>query len=793
MSPRTRARNRLRLVTLAPALALLVGAGGSAFANNLQRDAAITERTERFRTDSDDLVRRIEAEIDRSWRLAETIPANATQPDGRRSTSAEFDTFTASLVLNSRFPGTFGIAWADSVPKTALGRFLADPSVPVSKLTDLAPAESADLAAVVTYAGPEANMSIARGVDARLFDEIATALDSSVATAADTVSAPLALPLRAGPDRDTPPVVVFLIHPVFSGEVPTQTMQRVASVKGWAAVVLDTVPFVEAAAGPLGQRYSLRITDVGAGDAPVGDRTIEPEIGGQQRTVERQVQGRTWRFEVAEGAGIKYGDAEPSNWLLWTGLAITAGAFIIVSLLARAEQRAQRRVSRVVAELEFRASHDSLTGLANRTELHERLDRELRTKSASLTVGVLYLDLDRFKLINDSLGHAAGDRLLIDMATRLRAVCSDDDLVARLGGDEFVVMTRCSGRGDVERLATSIDAALEEPFDVASQEHFARASIGIAIAGPDSTADSLLQQADAAMYAAKYGERRRVASFTPDLLARADDRLLLINDLRRAIDGEQFTLGYQPVIRVSSGEAVGYEALVRWQHPDRGVLLPGVFLPIALDTGMIAEIDQWVRRAAFAEAARWTAGADGAASVPGTPPWIAVNVSARELGDEHFAENTLDAIRAVRLDPQRVVLEVTETDLARDRDMATLQLNELREQGVSVAVDDFGTGYSGLGNLRALPVDILKIDRSLIERSPDDPADRAVLRAVVELGRALGLRIVAEGIETGDQLRVLTELGCHLAQGWYFGMEVSAAEPAIAGMRGAPLTTTVTR
>jgi len=779
----TRAAKRLRLVTLAPALLLLAGVGASLVANHLQREATVHQRSDRFIAESTELADNVVGELDRYDRLATFLTAGVQLPDGTRTTTEKFSTYADTLILDSRFPGTFGVAWADSVPKARIQQFLADPSVPTAQLPELAPNEDHANAAIVTFAEPDSTMSIARGVDARLFPPIANTLDASAAAGSDTLSVPFALPLENGPDRDTPPVLTFLMHPIYPGARPDDPVSRSAAVTAWTTVALNTEPFIQHASASLGLRYVLSIHDDGVdlaangSDGRISDNHLSPSPGGQSTSITREVYGRHWRFEVAEATGIRYGDAEPSNWLLWMGLGITGAGFLIVLILTRAEHLAQRRVRRATTELAHRATHDSLTGLVNRAELRDVLQQAIEDNDAQSVPAVLFLDLDRFKLINDSHGHSAGDHLLIDVAARLRAAVAPTDVVARIGGDEFVIMTRCARRSDAERLAAVVEEALSAPFDVAGLEHFARASIGIATATLDSSADSLLRYADAAMYAAKHGERRRVASFTPDLLSRSDDRLMTINDLRRAIDGEQFVLAYQPVVQVNTGATVGFEALIRWAHPDRGLLLPGAFLPIATDAGLITEIDQWVRRTAAAQAACW--------SVVPDAPWVSVNVSARELGDEAFAQSTLQIIDDAGLDPHHLVIEITETDLARDRQLATRQLLDLRDVGIRIAVDDFGTGYSGFGNLRSLPADILKFDRSLVSPAPGDAADRAILRAVIDVGHALGLGMIAEGVETAAQLTVLREMGCQLAQGWFFGREMDAATAAEAVFRAA--------
>lgn len=510
-----RATKRLRLVTLAPLVLLVVGVGVSLVANQTQRDSTVRQRSDRFDTESGQLADSVASEVDRYDRLATNLTVGVQLPNGMRTTAAQFSTYADSLVLDSRFPGTFGIAWADSVPKAGVQQFLADPSVPTAQLPEFAPGEVHDTAAIVTFAEPDSTMSIARGVDGRLFPPIAAVLDAPASSGSDAVSVPFALPLQNGPDRDTPPIVTFLMHPVYGGVTPDDPTARMAAISAWTTVALNTQPFMEHAAGSLGTRYVMSVHDStdpvqqDAADMVLSDNGLTKLDGGQARTITREVYGRMWSFDIAEVAGIRYGDAAPSNWLLWMGLGITAAGFLIVLILTRAEHVAQRRVRRATTELAHRATHDSLTGLVNRAELRDAIQRAIEGSHTQMVPAVLFLDLDRFKLINDSHGHSAGDQLLIDVADRLTNAVGPTDLVARIGGDEFVILTHCGRRADAEQLAAVVEEALSEPFNVAGQEHFARASIGIATATLDSDADALLRYADAAMYAAKHGERRR--------------------------------------------------------------------------------------------------------------------------------------------------------------------------------------------------------------------------------------------------------------------------------------------
>ncbi len=750
-----------------PLVVAVAGVGASFALHRISADNARNAAEERFDADADAMASSVLDVLAGYEKLnASTAEATAT-PDDRRVTAEEFTFYVDSLILPTRFPAVFGVGLAEAVPRAQLDTFLADPSVPPARVTDLGPEESEGVSAVVTYGGPETNMAIARGIDAMRFPQIADALNRAWATGDPMLSAPLDLPLRVGPGRDDPPTLLFLADPIYAPmTVPLSEGADIRPIEAWAAVVIDAANLPDVTSVAVGSRYAMTIEDVGAGaEGLVASNNLTPAPGGRSTAIERDVFGRRWRFTIQEADGVVYGDPVPNDALLAAGLAATAVVFAVVTLLTWSERRAQRRVERATAELAIRAATDELTGLANRAQLRVHINDLLRAEgSVSRSVAVLYLDLDRFKLVNDSLGHAAGDELLREVAARLLEACSEDHVVARLGGDEFVVVVPAGDLSEAQAVAERVRDALSHPFMVGSEELFVQVSIGIALADAATDADAVLQRADAAMYAAKDAEAGGIALFSPSLLAQAEERLALARDLRHAMDQHQFRLAFQQINRLDSGEVVGFEALIRWHHPSRGDLLPGAFLPTAKETGLIDEIDAWVR----GEAVRTFSGWENDALV-------SVNVSARDLEVPGFSEGVLEELRSHELDPRRLVLEITETDLAADPVEANRVLRDLRATGVRVAVDDFGTGYSGLSNLRSLPADLLKVDRSLVAAAPLSPEDRAVLRVIIELGHALGLEIVAEGVETERHMRVLMELGCDMAQGWFFGQEVDAA------------------
>jgi diguanylate cyclase (GGDEF)-like protein/PAS domain S-box-containing protein len=415
-------------------------------------------------------------------------------------------------------------------------------------------------------------------------------------------------------------------------------------------------------------------------------------------------------------------------------------------------------------DLQYRAFHDPLTGLANRALLLERTQNELdrhRIAPADFAA-VLLADVDQFKLVNDSLGHASGDELLIEVARRWERVLRPQDMLARIGGDEFVVLC-ADGGGDESRLtAEKLRHALDDPIELAGRPVAVSASIGIAVAtGDGGDADELLGYADAAMYEAKGKGRGRVAMFTPCLVAQAQNRLQLFNDLKAAIKRNELRLHYQPVVELATGKLLGVEALCRWTHPERGVVPPDEFIPVAEESGLIEELDRWVLRRACKDGASMRA-----AGLLDADAYVAVNSSACHLAQPGFETAVRAALFDAKLPASALVLEVTESAVMRDPDVAQIVLERLRGLGVKVAIDDFGTGYSSLAYLRKFPVATLKIDRSFVNGITDRGDDRAIVTAIVDLARALGVATIAEGIETPAELALLQELNCRAGQGF---------------------------
>ena len=410
------------------------------------------------------------------------------------------------------------------------------------------------------------------------------------------------------------------------------------------------------------------------------------------------------------------------------------------------------------------AFHDSLTGLPNRVAL----ERELQSALESGRPALAMLDLDRFKLVNDSLGHHAGDRLLQAVAERLDALVSPVGMLARLGGDEFVAVLRSvDARVDVELAATQLLAEMEAPFELDGRRFWVRCSIGLAMAEPEQTANDLLSNADAAVHHAKQRGRGGWALFDQSLQDNATERLGLEHDLRDALGTDQLLLHYQPIVCARTGRLVALEGLARWAHPTRGFVSPGSFVPIAEETGLITELGDRVLELGLADLARWSASCPDQASFH-----LSLNLSGRQLHDHDLVRRVGTLLDHHDIDPGRLVLEVTETTLLDDRAVDHLEL--LRQLGVRIAADDFGSGFTAIGQLARQPVDILKVDMSLVRDAVEGGKAAAILASVGSLGTALGVSVVAEGVEEWAQYDAAVAAGCDLIQGYLFGRPVSA-------------------
>jgi diguanylate cyclase (GGDEF)-like protein/PAS domain S-box-containing protein len=474
---------------------------------------------------------------------------------------------------------------------------------------------------------------------------------------------------------------------------------------------------------------------------------VDRIVSGQQDLVEHE--------EIRAGADGQPQEVAVSSSVIRDPNGEVTGFMSLMTDIS-ARKQSERRLQQL-------ALSDPLTGLANRNLIIQRIDAAVAgIGDDDAGVAVLLLDLDGFKSVNDSFGHAVGDELLLAVARRLRSCLRDGDVAARLGGDEFAMLLDAVGPAESVEVAQRVVDALSSPFSLRRAQVVVTASIGVVHASKELSTQDLLRDADVAMYQAKAEGKNRLVVFEPSMQERVVTQLQLESELRAAIELGEFELYYQPYVDLESRTVVGLEALVRWHHPTRGLLLPAEFIPTAEETGLIVPLGRWIIARACAQAAVWRADA------PDRPLSISVNLSPRQLHDPELLTLASQVLADSGLPPGVLTIEITENLLLGDAELAGRRLAELRALGVQVAVDDFGTGYSSLAYLRRYPVDVLKIDRSFVDPMTDGPRQAALVRSIVDLASALEVDTVAEGVERSEQASALSGLGCRVAQGFYF-------------------------
>jgi diguanylate cyclase (GGDEF)-like protein len=571
-----------------------------------------------------------------------------------------------------------------------------------------------------------------------------------------------------------------------NSSLPTTVLARRKAFIGWVGMeIVPAVVLDSAIEGYPGYKVVFHFEASGnnvsfsAGSAPAGvqSTTINLHNGWHVQT-----------FGGSAASGV-LADSRALGLLL-SGLVFSLLLGLLIFVLGTSRARAVQLVHERTEELRYQAFHDSLTGLSNRALIIDRagqmLARARRERTAS---ALLYLDIDDFKDINDTLGHDAGDQLLIAVGNRLSSALREVDTVGRLGGDEFVVLLEGASLGaGVQAVADRILGVLETPFEIPGNDAplGVTASIGIA-EGDRMTPGDLLRDADIALYRAKATGKRHAVLFSPSMQKAVDDHRNLDLDLRRALEGDEFFLLYQPIVDLASGTVTGVEALLRWRHPERGVLQPAEFLPLLESSGLIIPVGSWVLDVACRQGALWHS--------QGNSLTVSVNLAAAQLGRDRIVDDVNRALAASGFDPSMLTLELTETVLMHDVQPTLSRLELLKAIGVRLAVDDFGTGYSSLAYLRQFPIDVLKIDKSFVLAIADSPDSIAIVHTLVQLGKVLGLEIIAEGVENDEQRTRLKAEEVETAQGFLFGrpLDVEALNRLLTKPRAEPTVVAISK
>jgi diguanylate cyclase (GGDEF)-like protein/PAS domain S-box-containing protein len=513
----------------------------------------------------------------------------------------------------------------------------------------------------------------------------------------------------------------------------------------------------------------------GCEDRRVGDRPDEwfdrihpDELGAFKEALAAHLDGRTARFESEHRLRRPDGSYV---WVLSRGRAVSDAEGKPCRMAGTLSNITDRKAAEQL--LVHQAVHDALTGLPNRTAFLDRLERSLSRalRNKDYVFGLLYLDIDRFKLINDSLGHMSGDQLLIAMAQRLTTCLRPGDMVAHVGGDEFaILLDHIRGAMDATHVADRIQKEMAVPFRLGNQEVFATTSIGIALGGDEyERPDELLRDADTAMYRAKGQGSGRYQLFDPEMHARSLERLKLETDMRRALEREEFVVHYQPIVSLKTGGITGLEALVRWQHPERGLLAPAAFISVAEETGLIVPMSAWILREACGQAREWQLRFKRA-----DPISLSMNLTPTTFGQANVVDVVRQVLSETGLPGSSLIVEITESMIMQDLQEVVAVLLDLKRLDLELHIDDFGTGYSSLSYLYSLPTDALKIDRSFVGLMGTRADDDVIVRAIVELAHNLGRYVIAEGIETAEQLERLRAMGCEYGQGYYFSRPLAA-------------------
>jgi diguanylate cyclase (GGDEF)-like protein len=777
-------RPRLRTVALPMALALAVvsvafvqiqDSDQRAWRQRFDQEAdALTER----------LQRRLHAQTDAVMAVArlKEIALRDDPADYVRATSPWLD----------RYAGTQNFGWSPLVldvdrvdfelqANRLHGDKLQQPYAIRGRDADgrLFPASQAASYLPILFVEPVATNRAVLGLDVQVLPATARAVKATMQTGLAQVTEGFRLVQETGEQRG-----VVMYQAAFDTREGSNAPRR---VRGVVSAVFRMDDVLHAALGDLDADYlTVCLLDPAA---PSHNQRLTGHAGCSSDLATRvryfssssvQFGERTWLFQVAAGPRF---ESQDRGWIAWSTLTVSLLAVSMLGVFLIVQTGHARRTEQLVVErtrelalsnegLQKLAMYDPLTGLANRPHWTEEVRKALdASRRHGDKMAVLFVDLDHFKNVNDSLGHSVGDLLLKAVAGRLQACLRAHDVMARQGGDEFVVMmSRLRHKGDATLVAAKMVEQLTEPFSLNGHTVRASASVGVVLyEGGDEDVETLLRHADLAMYRAKSSGRNAWAFFEPEMDHSIAQRLLVESDLRQAIRESQLVLHYQPQVNCLTGVVTGVEALVRWQHPQRGLLMPDSFVPHAESSGLIDDLGSWVMREAFRQWRVWAnEGIDGLT--------MAVNVSAMEFGRASFIPRLRLALDDTEADPDWIELEITESALMQSLPELVERLGDIARLGVRLALDDFGTGYSSLGYLKRLPLNSLKIDKSFVRELPGDKEDEAIVCATLSMAKALGLKVVAEGVEVPEQRAFLADLGCDEIQGWLVARPMPAEQ-----------------
>jgi diguanylate cyclase (GGDEF)-like protein len=745
----------------------VLGAAAVAREHAAQTRAAFTSRSQQIASNLQTAVLREEDLV---------ATAGAYILGAPRASNADLRRWAGDARITARYPELIGLVKIVLVPASRLAAFAAH-----AKADPAGRSFGPHGRFVVVPAGARPYYcfpSLSLGTGAPAGNDLCAG-DSALSVARDTGRGTI-FPIAAGTLHG-----LGIETPVYQGGgVPGTVATRRRAFVGWIGIIVSPDVVLRAAAhGQSGIAVVLKRSVAGSTHAPVAFALGKIPTGASTVTVDLHDGSSVQTFAHLHGADV-FATAASVGVLIGGG-AISTLLAILLSVMATGRARALRLVGEKTGQLAFQAMHDPLTLLPNRALITDRATQLLgRARRRQSTVAAMFIDIDGFKHVNDTFGHAAGDELLQVIAARLTSVVRDSDTVGRLGGDEFVVLLDGDALGGPDLVAQRLLNVLRQPIELTHAKKWANgasASIGIAV-GLRADAEEMLRDADLALYRAKAAGKDRYVLFEQSMQRADADRRALEIDLEHALERAELFLLYQPMFDLQTQRVTGVEALIRWRHPTRGIVTPDAFIPLAEETAMIVPIGRWVLDAACRQASLWTRA--------GRSLGMSVNVSALQLHRDEFADEVREVLEHSRIDPSTLTLEIAETVLMRDADAAAARLRELKALGVRIAVDDFGIGYSAVTSLRQFPLDAIKIDQSLISGTRGSEESAALMRTLIQLGKTLGLETLGEGIEEQAQLDRLRREDCASGQGFLFARPLDAEQVERFLMRDGPTAAT---